>query len=137
MDWPLEKNSHGTGVILFMLFLALAGCATPGAVYRDPNMDFGQIETIAVMPFSNYSRDNIAGDRVRDVFVTLLQGTGAVYVVPPGEVARGINRIGIPNPSPTAEDHPLRRRGGHGDHRHGPGVRGGPVGDLFGEPDLP
>jgi hypothetical protein len=68
-------------------------------------MDFGQIQTIAVMPFSNYSRDNIAGDRVRDVFITLLQGTGAVYVVPPGEVVRGINRIGIPNPaSPTAEE---------------------------------
>jgi len=92
-------------VILCLLSLALAGCATTGATYRDPNMDFGQIQTVAVMPFNNYTRDNIAGDRVRDVFTTLLQGTGAVYVVPPGEVARGINRIGIPNPaSPTAEE---------------------------------
>ena len=97
---PIRR--HG---ILCLLSLALAGCATPGAVYRDPNMDFGQIQTIAVMPFNNYSRDNIAGDRVRDVFITLLQGTGALYVVPPGEVARGINRIGILNPaSPTAEE---------------------------------
>jgi len=98
------NRRHG---ILCLLFLALAGCATSGTgtPYRDPNMDFGLIQTIAVMPFSNYSRDNIAGDRVRDVFITLLQGTGAVYVVPPGEVARGINRIGIPNPaSPTAEE---------------------------------
>ena len=97
---PIRR--HG---ILCLLSLALAGCATTGATYRDPNMDFGQIQTVAVMPFNNYTRDNIAGDRVRDVFTTLLQGTGAVYVVPPGEVARGINRIGIPNPaSPTAEE---------------------------------
>ena len=97
------NRRHG---ILCLLFLALGGCATSGGTpYRDSNMDFGQIQTIAVMPFSNYSRDNIAGDRVRDVFITLLQGTGAVYVVPPGEVTRGINRIGIPSPwSPTAEE---------------------------------
>jgi hypothetical protein len=89
----------------FLLLLLLSGCATSGGTYRDPNMDFGLIQTVAVMPFNNYSRDNIAGDRVRDVFVTMLQGTGAVYVIPTGEVARGISRIGIQNPAaPTAEE---------------------------------
>lgn len=91
--------------LLGLVFLLLSGCATTGATYRDPNMDFGLIQTMAVMPFNNYSRDNIAGDRVRDVFMIMLQGTGAVYVVPPGEVARAINRIGIQNPaSPTPEE---------------------------------
>jgi hypothetical protein len=89
----------------YILLLVLSGCATTGATYRDPNMDFGLVQTVAVLPFNNYSRDNIAGDRVRDVFVTMLQGTGAVYVVPTGEVARGISRIGIQNPAaPTAEE---------------------------------
>lgn len=95
----------GGNRLLCMFFLLLSGCATTGATYRDPNMDFGLIQTVAVMPFNNYSRDNIAGERVRDVFMTMLQGTGAVYVVPPGEVARGINRVGLPNPvAPTAEE---------------------------------
>jgi len=94
-------------VFTCLLFLLLSGCAAMGGsqTYRDPNMDFGLIQTVAVMPFNNFSRDNIAGERVRDVFVTLLQGTGAVYVVPPGEVARGINRVDIKNPgAPTSEE---------------------------------
>lgn len=87
------------------VFLTLSGCATTGTVYKDPNMDFGLVQTIAVMPFANLSRDAPAGDRVRDVFMTMLQSTGAVYVVPPGEVARGINRAGITNPSaPNPEE---------------------------------
>jgi polysaccharide biosynthesis protein PelC len=92
-------------IISIGVFLTLSGCATTGTVYKDLNMDFGLIQTIAVMPFANLSRDALAGDRVRDVFMTMLQSTGAVYVVPPGEVARGINRAGITNPSaPTPEE---------------------------------
>lgn len=88
-----------------LVLLALSGCATSGAAYRDQNMDFGLIQTVAVMPLVNLSRDTLAGDRVRDVFMTMLQGSGAVYVVPPGEVARGINRAGIANPaSPLPEE---------------------------------
>lgn len=98
------STKYGNGLIC-LIFLFLSCCATRSATYRDPNMDFGLIQTIAVMPFSNYSRDNIAGDRVRDVFVTMLQGTGAVYVVPTGEVARGISRINPQIPaSPTPEE---------------------------------
>ena len=51
-------------------------------------MDFGSIRTVAVMPFQNLSRDNLAGDRVRDVFANALLATEAVYVIPNGEVAR-------------------------------------------------
>ena len=92
-------------IVPCLLFLALSACATTGTAYRDPNMDFGLVQTVAVMPFQNLSRDNLAGDRVRDVFITMLQGTGAVYVVPPGEVVRGINRAGIALPSiPTPEE---------------------------------
>lgn len=108
---PTGRPSKRFGSLLFryvsvlLAGLAVAGCASTGSAYRDPNMDFGLIQTVAVMPFNNYSRDQIAGERVRDVFMTLLQGTGAVYVVPPGEVARGINRVDVKNPaSPTPEE---------------------------------
>jgi hypothetical protein len=40
----------------------------------------------------------LAGDRVRDVFINALLATGAVYVLPTGEVARGVTRAEIPNP---------------------------------------
>jgi len=57
------------------------------------------------MPFLNLTRDSIAGERVRDVFINKLLSTGAVYVLPIGEVARGIVRADIQNPAaPSQED---------------------------------
>jgi polysaccharide biosynthesis protein PelC len=68
-------------------------------------MDFGSVKTVAVMPFANLSRDNLAADRVRDVFSNALLATEAVYVVPAGEVARAIGRVGIANPTtPSMEE---------------------------------
>ncbi len=74
-------------------------------VYRDPKMDFGSIQTVAVMPFANLARDQITAERVRDVFISRLLATEAVYVLPVGEVARGIARTEVQGPSsPTIEE---------------------------------
>jgi len=68
-------------------------------------MDFAAIRTVAVMPFENLSRESQAGERVRDVFANSLLSTGAVYVIPAGEVSRGIARAGILNPAvPSGEE---------------------------------
>jgi hypothetical protein len=83
----------------------VASCASSGTKYHDVNMDFGAVKTVAVLPFANLSRDNVAGERVRDVFTNMLLATGAMYVMPNGEVARGLNRIGVQNPTaPSAEE---------------------------------
>jgi hypothetical protein len=103
----MKDKSIGRLGAAFLLILVSTGCAgtTSKVVFRDPNMDFGAIQTVAVMPFTNLTRENIAGERVRDVFMTMLQATGGVYVIPPGEVARGITRLGLERPaSPTPED---------------------------------
>jgi len=104
----MGNTMRKTGIVLLLL-LATSGCGTlhnaVQGTFRDPNMDFGQLQTVAVMPFANLSRDTNAADRVRDVFVTLLLATHGVYAVPPGEVARGISRVGIASPtSPTSEE---------------------------------
>jgi hypothetical protein len=88
----------------------LSACAT-GSIYRDPNMDFGAIQTIGVTPFLNLTRDNIAGERVRDVFINKLLSTGAVYVLPIGEVARGIARAEIQNPAAPSQEEVVRLSG--------------------------
>ncbi len=90
-----------------LLVLVSVGCAATSSkvVYRDPNMDFGALQAVAVMPFNNLTRENVAGERVRDVFMTMLQATGGVYVIPPGEVVRGIARLSLERPaSPTPEE---------------------------------
>jgi hypothetical protein len=68
-------------------------------------MDFGSIQTVAVTPFSNLTRDQVVAERVRDVFINRLLASGAVYVLPVGEVSRGIARAEIQSPTaPTPED---------------------------------
>lgn len=94
--------------VIAVLLLALIGCATPGgadANFHDPNMDFSLIQSMAVLPFGNLTSISRSSDRVRDVFMTMLQSTEALYVIPPGEVARAIASLGLQDPTePTAEE---------------------------------
>lgn len=74
-------------------------------VYKDPKMDFGAIQTVAVLPFANFTRDQVVADRVRDVFINKLLSSEAVYVLPVGEVARGIAKLELSSASaPTTEE---------------------------------
>jgi len=98
-------------ILLCFLLIVLTACATSGNFYRDPNMDFGAIQTIAVMPFTSLTRDNVAAERVRDVFINNLLSTGAVYVLPVGEVARGVARAEIINPSTPSPEEVIKLAG--------------------------
>ncbi len=93
-------------ILLYSSFILLVACATTGSdTYIDPNMDFGAIKTVAVMPFASLTRDPVIAERVRDVFINKLLSTGAVYVLPTGEVARGVARSEIQNPTaPSGEE---------------------------------
>ena len=92
-------------ILLLLSITVLVACAGPRDTYIDPNMDFGTVKTVAVMPFVSLTRDSVVAERVRDVFITRLLSTGAVYVVPVGEVARGVARVEIQNPgAPSPEE---------------------------------
>jgi hypothetical protein len=104
------SNTRGAGtnraaVLVAAIAVALAGCSHGrGQRYQDRDMDFGAVRTVAVMPFGNLSRDNLAADRVRDVFSSMLLATGGVYVVPTGEVARYIGKAGVAAPMTPSVD---------------------------------
>jgi len=90
--------------IFYLLALALlGGCAPPGKgtgdVYHDELMDFSSIQTVAVLPFTNLTADPAGAARVRDTFTTMLMAEGSLYVIPAGEVARGIARAGLSDPT--------------------------------------
>jgi hypothetical protein len=93
-------------IIPLLMLAGLAACAhSMSGVFRDQSMDFGAIQNIAVMPLSNQTREQTAADRVRDVFINKLLSTGGAYVLPVGEVKRGITRAGISDPTaPSPEE---------------------------------
>ncbi len=92
---------------LALILLAGMGCATRTSevTFHDPNMDFSLVQTVAVLPFANFTPTSQAAARTRDVFMTMLQATGGLYVLPAGEVARGLSRSSIAQPSePSPEE---------------------------------
>jgi len=96
------------GLVAFAAAVSAAAASVCSAqvsdVFRDPKMDFGSIQTVAVVPFTNLARDQVVAERVRDVFINRLLSTEAVYVLPVGEVARGIAKLELLTPSsPTAD----------------------------------
>jgi hypothetical protein len=101
------KTTLGFAAFVLVLLVVTPTVCTAQVtdVYRDPNMDFGSVQTVAVVPFANLARDQVVADRVRDVFINRLLSTGAVYVLPVGEVARGIAKLELQSPtSPSPEE---------------------------------
>jgi hypothetical protein len=94
-------------LLALAVLLPVMACRGAGShrTYQDAGMDFGAIRQVAVLPFANLSREQAGADRVREVFSSLLLSTGAVYVLPAGEVMRGVNRVGMADPrQPSVEE---------------------------------
>ncbi|MBI5558357.1 MAG: DUF799 family lipoprotein [Deltaproteobacteria bacterium] len=89
-----------------LLILVLTGCAmsTPQNDYTNTTMDFSAIKSVAVLPFQNLTSDDQAAERVRDSFMGMLLASEAFYVLPSGEVNRGISRAGLRTPSTPMVD---------------------------------
>jgi len=102
---PIDRKLFRVG-LLGLLMALLAGCAGGNdRTYKNLNMNFAAVQSVAVMPFANLTSDDDAAERVRDAFMGMLQATEAMYVLPPGEVKRGIARANIRSPeTPTADE---------------------------------
>ena len=98
-----RQTSSYAKVVVACVFVTIAGCASDD-VFFDPSMDFGSLQIIAVLPFQNLAGVDEAAERVRNTFTGRLLATGAVYVLPPGEVARGISKVSrIPVSGPSSD----------------------------------
>jgi len=104
MSW--KKGFLGIWMV-WALALLLSGCATSPTLpdYTNEQMDFSAVRSVAVLPFHDLVGDTRAADRVRDTYMGMLLATRAVYVLPSGEVNRGIARASIRNPQqPTTDE---------------------------------
>lgn len=100
-----RKTPILTACIAVVLIAGCSGHRGGQATFHDPSMDFGLIQSVAVLPFGNLTIAPQAGESVREVFMTMMQATVDVYVHPPGEVRRAISRVQPVDPTePTAEE---------------------------------
>lgn len=93
--------------ILLSVFLLYSCALLPRQqdTYVDANMDFGAIQTVAVLPFANLTTDNLGTQRARDAFMNHLLSTEALYVLPSGEVSRALSLAVTNNPvAPSIEE---------------------------------
>ena len=92
--------------IALVLLASAAGCSSrhqAEVTFHEPTMDFSLVRKVAVIPFANMSTTQTADERVRDVFMTMLQATAQMYVLPMGEVQRGFSRVEMPNPTAPSD----------------------------------
>ena len=105
------RNSVLVLLPLYMVFLSSCATSSRLEVYRDQNFDFGAVRIVAVLPFENLTKETQATNRVRDVFMNMLLSTGAIYVLPAGEVARGLTRAGLEKATTLSAEDAVRLGG--------------------------
>lgn len=103
-----KENIIGLYLVLLLVFIASCGPRNVPTDFRDPEMDFAAVRSVAVLPFNNLTQDRLAAARVRDTFTNSLLASGAIYVLPPGEVARGIARAGMLDPTAPSDEEVAR-----------------------------
>ncbi len=79
--------------LIVLVGIAIAGCGGPNA-YIHPNPGLDRIKRIAVVSFDNFSKDDKAGEKVRNGFVIELLRTGSFNVVDIWEVDRILREAG-------------------------------------------
>lgn len=99
-----QNKTRERNLLVYALFILLAACASSHISFIESNMEFGAIRTAAIMPFENLSIIKQGEDRVRDVFTNRLLSTGAIYVIPRGEVSRASRIAGVTIPSAPSDE---------------------------------
>ncbi|MCP4205288.1 MAG: hypothetical protein GY769_25540 [bacterium] len=100
--WKLRDWNWFVCLLPLLGVLACAGALRP-TQFANPNFDFAFVETVAVLPLENHSRDRQAGVRATRLLITELLASGAIDVVEPGQVQAALDRIGGSGTTPGTE----------------------------------
>ena len=110
----MRCRSHHAGPcrFAFALALAAAGCGSPVTRFAHPEADFSFYESVGIVPFASLGQDQLAGEKVSNVFFSELLAQRFNSVREPGQFAAAIQRVrgaGVSNLPWSAAD--LQRLG--------------------------
>lgn len=75
-------------VTIFLLLLAISGCASEKNHFLDENVEIDLLRKIVVLPFENHTQTKFVENRMRDVITTEILSRGLFDVVADGDVLR-------------------------------------------------
>lgn len=99
-----NRAGSTASVVLAVLSLWLAGCASGPTRYIHPNADLGALQRVAVLPFENVSGTQGASDKVHKIFLVELLSLEVFEVVEPGQVARALKGESVASPDQLTPD---------------------------------
>lgn len=91
-------------LLLGGLLPLLVGCGSSAQSYIQPRIDFSYLQRAAVLPFDNLTRDELADDRMRSIFLSEILAAEALEIADPRETAAAVEALGLsPNTQLTPE----------------------------------
>ncbi len=75
-------------VMVFLLLLAISGCASEKNHFLDENVEIDLLRKIVVLPFENHTQTKFVENRMRDVITTEILSRGLFDVVADGDILR-------------------------------------------------
>lgn len=100
----LSRSCSPTIALVIVAAVCLSCNSTMSSTqFTNPDIDFGFVQRVAVLPFENLSGDQQAGLRTTRLMITELLASGAVDVVEPGEVEGALARLGGFTRQPSIE----------------------------------
>jgi hypothetical protein len=101
----MNKLSAIVLLLITVSILGVSGCGGKSAtVFLHPEYDFRYVEQIGVIPFENQSKEQGAGSRVTQVFMSELLSEKVFNIIEPGEVSRALEKYSTLRTSQLTKD---------------------------------
>src|SRR5262245_51743450 len=90
-----RRTQHRLGAwhLAGALTLAATGCGSPVTRFAHPGADFSFYESVGIVPFGSLGQDQLAGEKVSNVFFSELLAERFANVREPGQFAAVIQRV--------------------------------------------
>lgn len=101
----LARTPLFLGWLLLIAQLPLqAACGSGTQSFIQPRIDFSYLQRAAVLPFDNLTRDELADERMRSIFLSEVLAADALEIADPRETAAAVEALGLaPNVPLTPE----------------------------------
>lgn len=90
-----KRDASLSMLVCLFLLTSIFGCGSTATSYIKPRVDFSYLQRAAVLPFQNLTRDELADERMRSVFLTEVLAAQVLEIADPRETATALTELGV------------------------------------------